>query len=321
VELLQQREDRGYPVEYLLSRIRGRRSRLITDWRGLAFDISPFDHLASGKYGGILKDKAPEGIWRNLVKEYRWAYVQMNGRLREIFSPFFLYSELKTLFICLRHVNDKKAGRVDELLSVSLLSNAVQDVLLTSVDVPFAIAGIERNFTAYSVQFAGLSEVFESDGLRGVEQRLTNTYLTEMTRKRIHPLMKMFFMRLIDSRNIMGIYKFLKLDSKALPSFIEGGTVPGERHKEIVDQKDLLGLKSLVREVTGSIVETIDPMQAEIALYKGMTRFLKKAGQDPLGAELILDYLWRCSIEAMNLSIVFYSRDLERDAVTAELVQ
>lgn len=321
MELLQHPEDRGYPVEYLLSRIRGRRSRLITDWRRLAFDISPFDHLASGKYGRVLKDKYPEGIWRNLVREYRWAYVQMNGHLREIFSPFFLYSELKTLFICLRHVNDKKAGRVDELLSVSLLSNAVKDVLLTSVDVPSAIAGIERNFTAYSMNFAGLREVFEGDGLRGVEQRLTNTYLTMMMQERLQPLMKMLFMRLIDSRNIMSIYKFLRLDSKALPSFIEGGNVPTERHKEITDQMDLLGLASLVREVTGIIVETIDPMQVEIALYKGITRFLKREGRDPLGAGLILDYLWRCSIEAMNLSLLFYSRDLERDAVTAELVQ
>ena len=34
----------------------------------------------------------------------------------------------------------------------------------------------------------------------------------------------------------------------------------------------------------------------------------------------ILDYLWRCSIEAMNLSVLYHGRDLEREAVTAELV-
>lgn len=321
MELLQQPEDRGYPVEYLLSRIRGRRSRLITDWRRLAFDISPFDHLASGKDGSVLKDKSPESIWRNLVREYRWAYVQMNGHLRELFSPFFLYSELKTLFICLRHVNDKKAGRVDELLSVSLLSNAVKDVLVTSVDIPFAIAGIERIFSAYSIKFAGLREVSLSEGLRGVEQRLTNTYLTMIMQERLHPLMRMLFKRLIDSRNLMSTYKYLRLDLKALPSFVEGGNVSQEQFTEITAQKDLFGLASLVRKVTGSIVETIDPLQVEIALYKGITRFLKRTGQDPLGAGLILDYLWRCSIEAMNLSILFYSRDLERDAVTAEMVQ
>ena len=321
MELLQHPEDRGYPVEYLLSRIRGRRSRMITNWKRLVFDISPFDHLLSEKSGRVIEDKSPEVMWSNLVREYRWAYVQMNGHLREMFSPFFLYSELKTLFICLRHVNDKKAGRIDELLSVSLFSNAIKDVLLMSVDVPSAIAGIERIFSAYSIKFAGLREVFESDGLRSVEQRLTNTYLTMTMQERLQPLMKKFFMRLIDSRNIISTYKFLRLESKALPAFTEGGNVPRERYTEITDQKDLFGLVSLVSDVTGIIVETIDPTQMEIALYKGITRFLKRAGRDPLGVGLILDYLWRCSIEAMNLSILFYSRELERDEVAAELVQ
>jgi vacuolar-type H+-ATPase subunit C/Vma6 len=245
----------------------------------------------------------------------------MNGHLREMFGFFFLYSELKTLFICLRHMNDKKTGRVDELLSVSLLSKAMKDVLLTGVDIPSAVSGIERNFTDYSLRFAGLREVFESDGLRGVEQRLTNTYLTMVMQEPLQPLMKKFFMRLIDSRNIISTYKFLRLESKALLSFIEGGNVPRERYTKIADQKDLFGLASLVREDTGIIVETIDPTHVEIALYKGITRFLKRAGRDPLGVGLILDYLWKCSIEAMNLSILFYSRDIERDAVAAELVQ
>jgi hypothetical protein len=33
-----------------------------------------------------------------------------------------------------------------------------------------------------------------------------------------------------------------------------------------------------------------------------------------------MDYLWRCSIEAMNLGVLFYGKDLERDIVIAELV-
>ena len=43
MELLRPLEDRGYPAEYLLSRIRGRRSRLIVDWRPLIYEAAPMD--------------------------------------------------------------------------------------------------------------------------------------------------------------------------------------------------------------------------------------------------------------------------------------
>jgi vacuolar-type H+-ATPase subunit C/Vma6 len=58
----------------------------------------------------------------------------------------------------------------------------------------------------------------------------------------------------------------------------------------------------------------------ELALYKGMTRWLRKEGREPFGAGPILDYLWSCSIEAMNLSVLYQGKDLERDIVAAELV-
>jgi vacuolar-type H+-ATPase subunit C/Vma6 len=52
-----------------------------------------------------------------------------------------------------------------------------------------------------------------------------------------------------------------------------------------------------------------------------MTRRLQRSGRDPFGVAPILDYLWRCSIEAMNLNVLYHGRDIERDAVAAELVQ
>ncbi len=80
-------------------------------------------------------------------------------------------------------------------------------------------------------------------------------------------------------------------------------------------------MNSLVREFSGIKIETPDPTKVETSLYKGMTRFLKKEGREPFGAGPVLDYLWKCSLEAMNLSVLFYGKDLEREAVMAELVQ
>jgi vacuolar-type H+-ATPase subunit C/Vma6 len=321
MELLRHLEDRGYPVEYLLSRIRGRRSRLIADWRPLIYDAAPLDYLASVRYQGFVKERSPEGVWRNLLREYRWVYSQMNGQLRELFQPFFLYAELRTIFICLRHMNDQKAGSVEDLLSESLLSGKIREIFSLSADTRSAVQGLERAFLSLSERFGGLSGVLDAEGLRGVEQRLTNTYLTVIAKSELHPLMRTFFAKLIDSRNIMSVYKYLRLEQGTSPPFITGGTISEARLRAVLDKGDLFGVNSLVRDFSGVKLETPDPTKVEIALYKGITRFLKKEGREPFGAGPILDYLWKCSLEVMNLSVLFYGKDLERDMVTAELVQ
>lgn len=321
MELLRTPADHGYPVEYLLSRIKGRRSRLIRDWRPLLFDPAQFDAQPSLKTGGFQKDRASDAVWRNLMGEYQWVHGQMNQQLRDIFSPYFLYAELRTIFICLRHHVDKKTGAIEELLGKSLLSDEIRRVLMLSPDLPSAVSGIERHFSVFSSRFQGLGKELESGGLRSVEQRLLGTYLAVTIDSRLHRLMRAFFSRLIDARNILGLYKYLKLELKEKPLFLPGGSIPELTLRNIMAKEELLALIPLVRECTGIIVERPDATSIELALYRGMTRWLKKEGRDPFGVAPILDYLWQCAIEAMNLSVLYHTRDLEREAVAAELVQ
>jgi len=320
MELLQKPADAGYPAEYLLSRIRGRRSGLIRDWKRLIYDASLFEASSLPKMGG-LKAKSPDGVWASLMKEYRWVYGQMNMQLRRTFGPFFLYSELRTLIICLRRLPDRKAGVLDELLNRSLLSDEMKQVLFLSTDLQTAVSGIERMFAPLGKKAPGLGSILETDGLRGVEQRLIEWYLAETVASGLDPLLKLFFSRLIDARNIMSIYQYLRLEIKTVPPLIPGGMVPEARLLGIAKGGDLIAVGSLTEELTGVPVERPDPTLVELALYRGITRWLKKAGRDPFGVAPILDYLWRCSIEAMNFSVLYYGRDLEREAVSAELVQ
>lgn len=321
MELLQRHEDPGYPTEYLVSRVRGRRVSLITAGKPPLSGAAPFESFAFEKYERMIRDTAPEDIWRNLMLEYRWVYAQMNGRLRRLFGPFFLYSELKTVFICLRHGKGGKTATVDELLDASLLSDKLKEVLAAGADVRATVADVERVFSSCSSKFRGLSKVFDADGLRGVEQALTTRYLAVVVNDELHPLMKNFFIRLIDSRNIMGLSKYLGQGARAPLSFLEGGSISPNRLRNILGKKDAPGLGSLVRTFTGVRVETPEPARIELAMYKGTTRFLRRAGRDPFGVGPILDYLWSCSIEALNLSILSRVRDLDRDIVAAELVQ
>ncbi len=318
--LLQSPADSGYPTEYLLSRIKGRRSGLIRDWKRLIYDATLFESAPSPTTSVLMKAKTPDGVWANLVREYRWVYGQMNRKLREIFGPFFLYSELRTLFICLRRLEDRKAGVLDELLNRSLLSEEMKQVLFLSGDLKAAVSGVERLFAASFKKTAGLMEVLEAEGLRGVEQRLVDWYLAVTASSNLDPFMKLFFSRLIDARNCLSLYKYLRLELKTVPPVIPGGLVPEARLLGIAKMGDLVEVGKLIEEQSGVPVERPDPTMVELALYRGITKWLKKAGRHPFGVAPILDYLWRCSIEAMNLSVLYHGKDLDREAVTSELV-
>jgi len=246
----------------------------------------------------------------------------MNETLREIFRPFFMYSELRILFSCLRHIqNSRRTGIMENILASSLLSEQVRTLLKTAVDISSAAGELENLFSSFSVKFKGLAKIAEAEGTRGLESALTNRYLAYTVQGKLHPLMRSFFVRIIDARNVMSAYKYLRLDERTVPSFIDGGSIIWTRYVNIADRKDISGLISVIKKLTDIRIEKPDAANVENSLYKMITKFLKKQGRQPLGVGLILDYLWRCSLEAMNLSILFHGRDLNRETVMAELMR
>ncbi len=319
-ELLKQERTRGYPIEYLLSRIRGRRSRLISDWRPLIYEASPLEHLASAQYHGFVRERTAEGMWRALLLEHGWVHGQMDEETRQMFAPYFLYAELRTVFICLRYLEGDKAQKSGEVLGVSLLSVEVKAVLRAGA-ITDALAGLELMFGALSPGFMGLSAAYEEKGLREVEQLLTHRYLSFVRELPLYPVVRAFFSRIIDSRNILALYKSLRAGTTESGQFLAGGTVPVQRLADLAEKEDIFEVTGLIRQAAGVVIASPDPTQVEAALYRGITKFLKGEGKDPLDAALILDYLWRCSLEVMNLSMLLAGKDLEREEVAAELVR
>jgi len=321
MHLLYSPRSEGHPVEYLLSRIRGRRARLIRSWSPLIFDMPPQDYLSSPSYQGFVRERTIEGVWRDLLREYRWVYDQMDGRLREIFRPFFAYAELRTMFMGLRYLEGGKKEMLEDTLDASMLSMEFKAAFRTSEDAAAAVAKVGRRLAELSGDFKGLSDAFKAGGLRSVEQMLTNTYLASVLRTSLHPVMRMFFRRVIDSRNILGLYNSLRLKKKDPSVFIAGGSVSVERLRDLLRKEENNAVNALIKRVAGAAATALDVTGVETALYRGTTRHLRKEGKDPLGVGLILDYLWRCSIEITNLSVLLSGKDLEREAVAAELVQ
>ena len=319
-EFLESAPDHGFPLDYLVSRLKGRKSRLITDWDILVKSTSPMEQLPPGHYQTIFGISAPDAVWRALMAEYRWAYHQMNGQGRRTFAPFFIYGELRTLFICLRYLRGLMRDRLQEILSASLLSGEIKDVLLRSPDDLSAAQGIEEKFLGLSRLFKGIAETMRHEGLKGFEQKLAELFLSMIIATGLDPFLKAFFLQVIDARNILALAKLLKLEATGHP-FISGGRTDTMKLREILDRRDVQAADKLVRGFTGEKNAPANLSGLEISLYRGISRSLKRGGRGSLGTGPVLDYLWRCSIEAMNLSILSYGAKLTRDIVAAELLR
>ena len=172
-----------------------------------------------------------------------------------------------------------------------------------------------------SKHFTGVAEILHQKGLTGFEHELSERYLSVIAGAGIHPILHVFFMRLIDARNLLSLAKLMKLGVSTEHPFIPGGRVDAGLLGEVLDSKNRQGKEKLLREFTGEEVGSTEPVRLEASLYRGITRSLKKGGRDVLSIGPVLEYLWRCSIEAMNLSVLAYGHELERDIVAAELVR
>ena len=208
-----------------------------------------------------------------------------------------------------------------EMLSASLLSEEIRKIFSDSADEFAAVQAIETKLLHLSGQFSGITEILKQKGLSGFEHELTKRYLSVIIGAGLDPVLQTFFRHLIDARNALALAKLLKLERPAEHHFIPGGTIDAVKLREMLDSRSGPYIEKLLMKMTGEEIASPDHVKLEISLYRGITRSLKKEGRAVLGTGPILEYLWRCSIEAMNLSVLCHAHGLERDLVTAELVQ
>ncbi len=319
--LLAQPEDRGYPSDFLISRVRGRRARLIRNWKQLALEAMEPGRMPGAAVGGRVRGLSPDDSWKGLLREYRWIYARMDSEARRRFAPFFLYAELRTITVALRQGGG--AGREESggLLAESLLADDIKAALLRRDEVMSRVQVIENAFRALSPEFAGLTDVLKEHGLRGVEQKMAQAYLAWASGAGIDPVIRSFFRKVIDARNLLSLFKEIRFDMKIRPRYLGGGNIAEEEYDAVADAGDMNAVLALIRKKLGISIDVPDITKVERALYQGITRRLKSEARDLLGAGVILDYLWRCSIEAMNLSVLAHTKNIERQVAAEELVQ
>jgi vacuolar-type H+-ATPase subunit C/Vma6 len=313
--------DRGYPTEYFLSRIRGRRSLFTAELQRLAGRTVMDEGLLLSPPIGSAQEIQGDGSWRSLLREYRWAYLQMNRELRKVFTPFFAFMELRTLILCFRYRKTEGGGEeVEGLLSQSLLSGGIRKKLMTGSDLVPALQETEEGFTLSSFSHPGLVQAYEQAGLRGVEEKLCAEFLEQTVRSQLHPAIMEFFRSTVDRRNISLAYKQIRWGLSSAPPFVEGGRVRRPVLKKIIDEKDLHMIADIVHTLTAMKIEEHTGAAFETALKNTLTKRIARLMRGDPETGLILDYLWRRYIEMENLNLLLYGRGVNGDVINKELV-
>jgi len=302
-------ESPGFPNDYLVTRIKGRRAALIAKWKAV-------------RKQGLAPGTSDERIWEALLNEFEWLYLQMNRTLRECFASVFVLLELKTIVLCLRN---KEAGRVteiDTLLTHTLLADPLRQVLRDQPDVRSSISTLIETMSGALPSLREVATAYTDHGLRGFEDSLMRGYLEHTARTQLHPFIQQFLRAFVDLRNVMILYKQLRWGVEDAGAFIEGGTFEVSRLVQLLASKEPNSWQKLAKEATALKVVPAAASEGalETVLLTSLTQRLRQIGCQKDGVGLILDYIWRIYVHARNLAVLYHAPDLGEATLERELI-
>ena len=309
MNLLRDIDSPGFPNDYLITRIKGRRAALIANWKAV-------------RAHGLTPGTSDERIWEALLIELEWLYGQMNRAVRECFESVFVLLELKTIVLCLRNKEAGRVAEIDTLLTHTLLTDSLRRVLRDQPDVRSSISTLIESTSGALPGLREAAAAYADHGLRGFEDSLMRGYLAHTVTIQLHPRIQQFLRAFIDLRNIMILYKQLRWGVEDAGAFIEGGTFELSRLVQLMANKQLSSWEDLVQEATAlKIVPAAASEGAlETVLLTSLTERLRQIGRGEDGVGLILDYIWRIYVHARNLAVLYHAADLGEAILERELI-
>lgn len=309
----------GGPHDCLLARIKGRRSFLIREWEHLLTVPEPFAGLPAAPWRPALSAGGNDRVCQALRREYAWLFARMSESLRVIMTPFFWLTELRTLAVCLRNRSCRQDAD-EQLLHESLLSNDIGKALQNAPDAATMVKRLADRLIVYHAGFARLPETFQRGGCGALETALNDISLEQLAVTTTHPVMRRYLALLIDSRNLTAIAKRLRWPQSSRPGLLSGGTVRLSLLEQLMERGDTTGVAALAARLGGH-VPVSDSDQIEQTLLKSLGHAVRRMSRDTDAVGIIIDYLWRCGVEARNLGLFSRMKVAGGDAVERELVQ
>ncbi|HYA17647.1 MAG TPA: V-type ATPase subunit [Bryobacteraceae bacterium] len=309
MNLLRETDSSGFPNDYLITRIRGRRAALIADWK-------------AARAHGLAPGASDERIWEALLNEIEWLYGQMNRALRACFAPVFVLLELKTIVLCLRNREAGRLSEIDTLLTHTLLADSLRQALRGQPDVRSSIARLVETTAGALPGLREAAAAYANHGLRGFEDSLMRGYLAHTAAAQLDPLIRQFLRAFIDLRNVMILYKQLRWGVDDAGAFIEGGTFELSRLAQLLAGRKLSSWEELAKEATAlkALPAAASEGALETVLLTSLTGRLRQIGRDRDDAGLVLDYIWRIYVHARNLAVLCHAPDLGEAALERELI-
>lgn len=309
MELLREIAADGFPTDYLLARIRGRRVALAARWR-------------AARAHGLPPGTTDAQIWEALLAEFEWLYAQMNRPLRRRLAPVFGLFELKTIVLCVRSKAAHRSSEIAGLLARSLLADALRQALAREPDVRATVVAVAEIVARDAPPVREAAAAYASHGLRGFEDGLMRGYLAQAAATRLHPLVRQFFAAFADLRNLMILYKQLRWGVADAAAFVGGGALAASRLEGVLAAKDLAGVDALARDAAGvtALPAAASEGALETVLLASLTRRLRQWGRASEDVGLILDYLWRNYVQARNLAVLFHGAELGAGTLERELI-
>lgn len=307
---------RGYPEDYFIARLRGKRQRLIREWDRVIYgrDVSEYFRLSDYEfYGG--------SPWMELLRRYKWLYAMMNERFREMFCPYFIWIEFKTLLVCLRYIKAGYREKAERIFRYSLLSERIKDILVSTHGFDRIIEALSSYLMQVNKDFGVSYNIFLEKGFGSYEIYMNNSLLKYLSSIKLQDEPRFLISRLIDIRNLLNLYKSIRWNVNVPVEFIPGGTIKIRDLESMWKDKQFAPVLNTVRK-TFPLPQYSTPGGAGIedSLLKGLSILLKRLSYKPGFIGLVLYYLWSLFVELRNLGTVIEGVDLDRTTLLTEMI-
>ncbi len=298
----------GYPTDYLLARLRGRRQRLGGAPAGPS-------HLRAGE-----RTMPASEAWHTMRAEFRWVHHQMNGEVRQTFIPLFLWFEMRTIILCLRFRRGNDRADTAGLLADSLLSAPARRVLTADSPAPAMVDALASLLVPVAGAYRTIGSIFREQGGRKLEQRLVSLYLERVAGLPLHSTLREFFRGVIDLHNLVTVGKQVRWRLTEPEAFISGGSIPLEHLVKAAGEENPAAFMRLLHALPGMALPTTPTKNPEPHLLNWLTRRIRRSCRDPLDVGVVLYYLWSCFVEARNRSLLHHGEGVEPTVLEAELI-
>lgn len=231
-----------------------------------------------------------------------WLHPRLAGHLRTAVRPYLEIEAMHCLLLALRYRLGGEPAPAG-LLHQPWLAADLAGLLDRPEEAAAMLARLEL-WLAGDYPFAkGLLAGYLRQGPGQVEQQLAAGMLGQALARARAPAVQMTIRFLVDLRNLLAVLRHWRWRVPVEPPLLAGGELDADRLARAWANGDVAMLKRLAARLADVLLADLEPRVAEGALLGGLTRRLRRAGRDPLGSGVIIDYLWCCRVAAHNRAL------------------